>query len=480
MVSSPDVALPGAQANAAEGTRAETPAQAIAVATDLSALELRRIRRILLLIFLLATLTATYFARDVLLPIVLAILVWLTLLPLVRAGQRLGVPRGVTAVGSILAIAGGLFLAGYFMSGPVRELVESAPEVAQEVQDRLGGLIERVRDISRRAEEVTGGAVADAVAEAAPAAPDGAATAVTAGDAEGALVDLDGDGEPTTRVIAVEVGGEGATGGVVGYVLSSAASAGGAVAAALLLALFLLASGDFYHRRIVEAAPRLRDKKKALTIIRDVERQISRYLASITLINAGLGAAVTVALWLLGMPTPVVWGALAFLLNFIPFVGNVANVILVAAVSLVTFDTLWGAALPALALVVLMLLESNVVTPIVVGRRLELNLVSQLIVVAFWTWLWGLAGAILAVPFLVVVKAVADNVESLQTLSSFLSAEPETKEDEAPQKATTGPALDTAPLRTQAEARAASPPGEAPGAGETLAEAARERPAPAA
>jgi predicted PurR-regulated permease PerM len=271
--------------------------------------------------------------------------------------------------------------------------------------------------------------------------------------------------------VVVEVAEEQA--GLADQVVAGLASAGGALGAALILAVFMLASGDFYHRRIVEAMPRLRDKKQALTIIRDVERQISRYLGAIFLINAALGVAVGVAMWLLGVPLAVVWGLLAFLLNFIPFVGNVLNLVLVAAVSLVTFDTLWDAALPPLVLAGLMLLESNVLTPILIGRRLELNTVSQLVMVAFWTWLWGVPGAILAVPFLVVVKAVCDNVESLQTLGSFLSGDPSTHPHEAPQKATTGPALGSAPLRTQAEAREDSPPGEAPGEGRTLAEAAR-------
>ncbi|WP_051521276.1 AI-2E family transporter [Rubellimicrobium mesophilum] len=169
------------------------------------------------------------------------------------------------------------------------------------------------------------------------------------------------------------------------------------------------------------------------------------------------------SLWLLGMPMAVVWGLMTFLLNYIPFVGNILTVALVGAVSVVTFDSLWDAALPPLALIVLSGIESNIVTPLLVGRRLELNQVAQLITLAFWTWLWGVAGAILAVPFLVVVKAVCDNVESLQTLSSFLSGDPGTKQDETPQKATTGPALETAPFRTQAEAREDSPPTQAPG-----------------
>ncbi len=421
----------------AEATDGEAPAQAIAANTDTSATELVRIRRLLLLIFLMAALTAVYFARDVLLPIVLAIVLTLTLLPAVRWGERVRIPRGVTAVALVGSMALSLVLAGYFLSGPIGQMVEDAPQIADQLREKFEGIVQRVSSIQEATQEVTD-AAADAAAQAQGAAP----------------------GEEAEPVVVVAEEG---SGGVLGAAVGGLASASGSVFAALLLTLFLLASGDFYHRRIVEAAPRLRDKVKALTIIRDVERQISRYLGAIFLINAGLGIVVGSVLWLLGMPMAVVWGVLAFLLNFIPYVGNLLTVVLVGAVALVTYDTLWQALLPPLAVIVISGVESNVFTPIAVGRRLELNQVSQLITLAFWTWLWGVPGAILAVPFLVVVKAVCDNVESLQTLGSFLSGDPGTHAHEAPQKATTGPALESAPLRTQAEARADSPPTVAPG-----------------
>jgi predicted PurR-regulated permease PerM len=340
-------------------------------------------------------------------------------------------------VAVILAVAGVFAALGYVLSGPAQTLASDVPRIASEAQAKLGDLLDRLASMRETANNVAGGGTAPT------------------------MIDANGDGVAATPVVvAVEPSGP----GLADQAVAGLAAAGGAIGAALVLTVFLLASGDFYHRRIIEAMPRLRDKKKALTIIRDVERQISRYLGVIFLINAGLGLAVGTAMWLLGLPLAVVWGLLAFLLNFIPFVGNILNVVLVAAMSLVTFDTLLAAALPPLALTVLSLLESNVVAPFFIGRRLELNTVSQLVMVAFWTWLWGVPGAILAVPFLVVVKAVTDNVESLQVISTFLAGDPATKEDEAPHKATTGPALESAPSRTQAEARDESPPTQAPGA----------------
>jgi predicted PurR-regulated permease PerM len=406
-------------------------------AAEASAADLRRLRRYQFFTFLLVLMTAIYFTRDVLLPIVIAIILTLTLLPLIRFGERYRIPTAVSAIAVILATAGVFAGLGYVLSGPAQTLAADVPRIVSEAQAKLGGLIDQLTSLREAANNVAGNA------------------------AEPALIDADGDGVPATPVVvAVEEAGP----GLADQAVAGLASAGGGVGAALVLTVFLLASGDFYHRRIIEAMPSLRDKKKALTIIRDVERQISRYLGVIFLINAGLGIAVGVAMWLLGLPLAVVWGLLAFLLNFVPFVGNILNVVLVAAMSLVTFDTLWSAALPPLALLVLSLIESNIVSPLFIGRRLELNTVSQLIMVAFWTWLWGVPGAILAVPFLVVVKAVTDNVESLQVISTFLAGDPATKEDEVPHKATTGPALESAPFRTQAEARDESPATHAPGA----------------
>lgn len=416
---------------------------AATLAAEQSAVELRRIRRFMMMAFLLALFTAVYFARDVLLPIVLAIVLTLTLLPVVRWAERIRVPPAVTAILLMLTLAVTLFTAGYALSGPVSEIVDDAPRMAAQVKDRLDGLFDRMPWLR----EVTGGMPGEEAPAAVVQATPSESGAGPVAEPDVVAVVSAAPTEPTYTEIAV----------------GGATSAVGSVFAALILTMFLLAAGDFYHRRIVEAAPRLQDKKRALTIIRDVERQISRYLGAITVINLGLGLLSGLALWALGMPMPVLFGIMAFLFNYIPFVGNLVTIALVAVIAFITFDGFWDAVLPPLALVLLSGLESNAVTPLLVGRRLELNNVSQLIMVAFWTWLWGVPGAILAVPFLVVVKAVCDNVDGLQVVSSFLSGDPATREDEPPQKATTGPALGSAPLRTQAEAREDSPPTVAPG-----------------
>jgi predicted PurR-regulated permease PerM len=202
------------------------------------------------------------------------------------------------------------------------------------------------------------------------------------------------------------------------------AGAGTSIVIALILAMFLLASWDFFVRRIVEEAPRLTDKKRAMTIVRDLEHQISRYLAAITMINAGLGVAVGLALWALGMPNPLIWGIAAFLLNYLPFIGAIVGMLGVAMVALVSFDTVGQAALAPLAYYALTSIEGQVITPLVLGRQLAINTVTVFVTVMLWVWLWGIAGAFLAVPVLVIVKVLADNLPPLHTFGRFLDGRP--------------------------------------------------------
>ncbi|WP_370160090.1 AI-2E family transporter [Limimaricola soesokkakensis] len=392
-------------------TEADLPDPALELAENRLS-ELRKIRRLMLCSFLLAAFTATYFARDVLLPIVLAILLTLTLRPLVRGLQRIGIPPGFSAVLLMLAIGLGFAIAGYFLSGPIGEMAARAPQIGSEVQSKLAGLMDRFASIQEVGKQVTEMA-----------------------DAAGAT-----DGEEKVEVVVDQSG-------LIPEAVGSVASITSSLVAAMILTLFLLASGDFYHRRIVEASPKLHDKKRALTIVRDVEKQISRYLAAITMINAGLGLAIGVALWILGLPMPHVWGTLAFLLNFMPFIGAIIGTAAVGAFALVSFDSVPYALLAPLSYFALTTIEGNFVTPMLVGRRLELNIVSVFVTVAFWIWLWGVPGAVLAVPFLVVVKAICDNVPSLKAFGSFLSGDPAMRTDDhaaenghRPEKRSTRPA----------------------------------------
>ncbi|MEQ9122883.1 MAG: AI-2E family transporter, partial [Alphaproteobacteria bacterium] len=207
--------------------------------------------------------------------------------------------------------------------------------------------------------------------------------------------------------------------------LCRAATGGAGVIAAGVLTLallyFMLATGDLFMEKTIRVLPRLRDKVRALSIARTVEAEISRYLFTVTAINICLGAAIAAGMALVGLPNPVLWGVLGARLNFIPSIGSLIGVAVVFAVAVVTFNAPLDILAPPRIYFGLTALEGQFLTPTVIGRRLEMNPVAIFLGVAFWAWLWGVAGAVLAVPILLVIKITADHVDNLAPLSEFLS-----------------------------------------------------------
>ncbi len=345
---------------------------------------LAAIRRLLGCILLVLVIMGLYFARDVILPLMVGLLLALTLSPVVRAMQRIGVAAPVTATALILALAAVLAVAAFLSSGPVADWINQAPRLGDQLRDRLQSLLRSFQAVQDASEQMSDFAT----------------------DAE----------DPTVQRVAVQLPG------ILGSAVGSVAAILTTGVVTLVLALFLLASGDLFYIKLIEAFPRFGDKKRALRIVYGIDRRVSRYLLSVTLINAGLGAVIGLAMWGAGMPRPLIWAVAAFVLNFLPYIGAVAGVGLSAAVALVHFDPLSQALLvPALYLVCTMV-EGQLVTPIVLGRRLELNTMSVFVTVIFWGWLWGIAGVLIAVPFLVCLKVVCDNVEALHVLGNFLGA----------------------------------------------------------
>jgi predicted PurR-regulated permease PerM len=188
------------------------------------------------------------------------------------------------------------------------------------------------------------------------------------------------------------------------------------------LALLLLAPGDVFQQKLLELLPAARTREQLQLMSDEVEQQVSRYLGSVVLINAGVGVVTGLAMWLTGLPNPALWGVVAGVLNFVPYLGAVATVAIIGLASLLTFDELARAAVPPLVFLGLNLLEGNVVTPKLVERWLKLNAVASFLAVIILWALLGIPGALMAVPILVVVKVVCDHVESLKGIGTFLGA----------------------------------------------------------
>ncbi|WNK20379.1 AI-2E family transporter [Halomonas piscis] len=195
----------------------------------------------------------------------------------------------------------------------------------------------------------------------------------------------------------------------------------GQVIFTLVLLIFLLASGDMFYEKIVHTLPNLRDKRRAKQIAQAIERQLSRYLLTITVINAGLGTAVGLAMWALGMPSPLIFGIIAFLFNFVPYLGAIIGVAIAATVALVSFTWLGMPLVVGGAYLALTTLEGQFVTPYFIGRSLRLNSVVVFLAISFWAWLWSAVGMIVAVPLLVAVKTFCDHISAMEPLGNFLA-----------------------------------------------------------
>jgi len=203
---------------------------------------------------------------------------------------------------------------------------------------------------------------------------------------------------------------------VLGQTLSFTLSA----TATVILLYFLLASEHWMVSRAVEAVPRHRTRAMILSAIRRAEREIGHFLATLTLINIGVGVAAALAMWMLGLPNPALWGTLAATLNFIPYLGPIAMDAMLLLAGILSFDTIGAMLAPAAAFIVIHATESSLISPWLVGRRLSLSPVAVFVAVMCMGALWGVAGAVLTVPILVGIRCGLRRVRALRLPLVFL------------------------------------------------------------
>jgi len=188
----------------------------------------------------------------------------------------------------------------------------------------------------------------------------------------------------------------------------------------LVLLFFLLASGDEFLKRIVRLFPSATDKQEVTLIVREVQQNVSTFMFAISLINIGVGVVAGLALAVVGLPNPILWGVTATLLNFIPYLGPVICAGVLTLAGLLTFEGGWQPFLPPLLYLAIHAIESNVLTPLILGRRLTLNPVIIFVSLLFWTWIWGVPGALLSVPFLMMAKVICEHFQPLERIGNFI------------------------------------------------------------
>lgn len=334
---------------------------------------------------ILATLYTLYFARALVLPVVLAVLFSILLSPAVRALHRIRIPEAVGALVVILGVIAILGFAANKLSAPATEWLNKAPQSLSQIELKtryLKNFVGELRRITDRIATMTRGA-----------------------------------GEKRPREVVVEnTNWSSVLLGQTQYVVVGSLST-------LILLYFLLASGDSFLRKLVRILPRLRDKVRAVEVTREIQHEIGRYFLTVGCINIALGVVTAIAMWILGMPNPMLWGVLVAILNFIPYVGPTISMITLTLVALLTFDTLSQALLVPLVFVGLTLFEGQFLQPIIVGRRLALNPVVIFISFLLWGWLWGIAGMLIAVPLLVTIKICCEHLAPLAPVAEFLSRE---------------------------------------------------------
>jgi predicted PurR-regulated permease PerM len=325
-----------------------------------------------------------YFARPVILPVVLACVGAMTLKPLIRWLTCCHIAPAVSAAVVVFLLVSALGICFFQLGRPALAWMDEAPQHMTQLRQRVQAIFPRLSGFDKAAAAV---------------------------DNLGAA-----DNEPDKPTV-VEV----KTSRVPGTLINWTETFLAGVAEALILLYLLLASGDLFLQKLVHVMPTLRDKKRAVEISHEIQQNISNYLFSVTVINLGLGVLVSVGLRLLDVPNAAMWGIIAAVLNFVPYFGPVAGVTVLAGVGLLTFETLWQGLLPPAWYLLLHLLEANLVTPVLLGRRFTLNPVVIFVSLIFWTWLWGVPGALLSVPILVSIKVICDRVPAMSPVSELVS-----------------------------------------------------------
>lgn len=332
-------------------------------------------------IFILVFLTCIHAASEIVIPIVFAFVLKLVLQPVFRTLTRIYIPRSLAAALIIIALVCGVIGLVTMLSHPAASWAEKIPDSYPQLQQRLNFLskpVEKTQKLLVQAEDITKGV--------------------------------------GPKVMPVAVQGT----RLSDKILNGTQALASGFFTTMLMLFFLLAAGDTFLRRLVEVLPRFSDKRQAVDISQQIEHDISRYLLTISSMNAGMGIITAVLMQTMGVDDPILWGSLAFLLNYIPIIGPLITAVVFLLVGLLVIDNLWMSFLPAAIYFFFHIMEGSVITPLLLARRFTLNPVLVILSLVFWYWMWGVAGAILAMPMLAITKIICDRIQKLSAFGHFL------------------------------------------------------------
>lgn len=342
----------------------------------------RRLLHVLTGILILLSAYTVYVSSPVLVPLTLAVLIAMVLSPVIGLLEGLKIPRPLSAAVAIAMLVGILGGGAYSLSGPAQEWLRKLPQSGGKIDEMLRSFKKPLAQIEQATEHLSSAAE-----------PRNASTPQK-----------------------VQLVPPGLTERLAGGTAQLAAQ----LSVIFILVFFLVSSGDTFLRKLVSVIPTFADKKRTVETIRSIESDISFYLLMMLLINVGLGLGVGLITALLGIPDPLLWGTLTVILSFAPYVGEMAIAVTLLIISMVTFDTL-GKALIAPSAYIILMSSVHLIVPLIVKRRLLLNPVAVFIAIIFLGWIWGIPGALLAVPLLASCKVICERIEHLKVIAAFLT-----------------------------------------------------------
>jgi predicted PurR-regulated permease PerM len=342
----------------------------------------------ILVVAVIAMIYTLYLGKEILLPLALALVLKLLLQPAMRLlRERLRFPGPLAALLLIVAVFGAVAAIGFTISVPASGWLQKAPESLPLLKEKISLLREPLDYLQyglTELENITGSTSAQT---------------------------------SSGQTVTVKQ-----SSGLAGHLATGTTTTLSRFFTTMVMLFFLLASGDRLLRGFVEVLPRFKDKRTAVEIANETEQNISGYLLTITMMNTLVGVATGIAMQLCGLGDPILWGVTAFLLNYVPILGPMTGVVIFFVAGVVSFDWPWYALIPAGIYLLIHIAEGETITPMLLAKRFTLNPVIVIISLFFWHAIWGIPGALLAVPLLAIFKIGADRIDLLKPIGHVIGS----------------------------------------------------------